>query len=450
MSFHQKLTVLKSAPIKHSSSSDEAKKPPSPRPTLCSVRPLRMPLSSSNSDDEHCNFIRRKMIYSSSPPIPVLVSKSKNPDQMYLDQLHWVEKPWFLNQLTPNHKIGIYPDELIYKVTDPNQVSFAIKVIPKTAIFDNPFLIHQLATQIQLQFGFKNEARSHNICPILSASQDDNNLYICMQWANRGDLCTFLSKLSNHLKKIKNPVEHQNKKLNFASHLIKYWGQIKDTIAFLHQNNIAHLDIKPENVLRDLHNKKTRLLLSDFKFSQNLKYTPVGSSIYIGTDVWLPPEILAIRLGDLPSNSFYDPKAVDYYMLGLLLYRMVMQRYFYNLPIQNEDPHVSTYEQQKKFESLRQSLLQKQIQLFKIGEINQFQHTPQFNDIIFQKSPTLIKIICELLNWNPEKRSEYFNLQLNEDLSRLEKELSSSMPRLSPRFFPSQHIPTAELNKELL
>jgi serine/threonine protein kinase len=85
-------------------------------------------------------------------------------------------------------------------------------------------------------------------------------------------------------------------------------------VSYLHERNISHRDIKPDNILLDFEG---RAKIADFGLSRQivrnrLFETPCGSLEYC------PPEIL------LGGN--YDGKAADIWSLGILLYGMCAGR----------------------------------------------------------------------------------------------------------------------------
>jgi len=85
--------------------------------------------------------------------------------------------------------------------------------------------------------------------------------------------------------------------------------QLIDAISYLHSREIAHLDLKVENLLLD---EDFNLKLIDFDLSQNLGSASVPSK---GTPGYRPPE--------LKSGSCNDFKAVDVYSAAVVLFIMV-------------------------------------------------------------------------------------------------------------------------------
>jgi MAP/microtubule affinity-regulating kinase len=63
-------------------------------------------------------------------------------------------------------------------------------------------------------------------------------------------------------------------------------SQLADTLSYLHSNNIAHRDIKLENILINKNTLKIKLI--DFGFAIKASGHSVRSTL-IGTPCYLPP-----------------------------------------------------------------------------------------------------------------------------------------------------------------
>ena len=93
----------------------------------------------------------------------------------------------------------------------------------------------------------------------------------------------------------------------------KIFSKIVKTMQYIHANNIAHCDIKPENILLD---KNFSPKLSDFGFSQSFKGDEGDYMLYkfSGTDIYCAPETRKAYI-----TGFNGVKH-DIFSLGVLLF----------------------------------------------------------------------------------------------------------------------------------
>ena len=99
--------------------------------------------------------------------------------------------------------------------------------------------------------------------------------------------------------------------------LLKLMNQVMDAVSYLHKANIAHLDIKLENII--LNPKTNVLKLIDFGEAVVFKNNNIPIKFYgqRGTLEYISPEVFL-------SNSFYADK-LDLWSCGILFYNL-----FYN------------------------------------------------------------------------------------------------------------------------
>jgi serine/threonine protein kinase len=150
---------------------------------------------------------------------------------------------------------------------------------------------------------FLREARTQamldhpNILPLLEVGEEDTILYLVMPFYHRGTLNDFLRQRTVPLP----PAEVERVLL-----------QICAALGYAHTRNIAHLDLKPDNIL--LH-EDGRLILSDFGLAHLIKQgrMEAGSSAAWGTPHYMAPEQIRREPG-LRS---------DLYALGIILYQLL-------------------------------------------------------------------------------------------------------------------------------
>lgn len=175
-----------------------------------------------------------------------------------------------------------------------HKIPLACKVVDKSRAppdFLNKFLPRELDIIIKLEHPY--------IIQIHSILQRGPKIFIFMRYAENGDLL-------DYIKKNGPIVEHGSK---------SWFHQMVKGLKYLHSQNIAHRDLKCENILIS---KKMNIKIADFGFARHCIDEQGHHSLsltYCGSAAYAAPEIV--------SGSPYDPKKADVWSLGIILFIML-------------------------------------------------------------------------------------------------------------------------------
>jgi len=127
------------------------------------------------------------------------------------------------------------------------------------------------------------------------AFQTDSKLYLVLEYAPGGDLGNMIAK-----------------KKRFSEDVARiYTCEILLALEALHKQHIIFRDLKPDNVVLDAEG---HALLTDFGLSKEGMNTNISKS-FCGSVAYLAPEML--------QRSGHD-RSVDWYLLGVMLYEMLV------------------------------------------------------------------------------------------------------------------------------
>ena len=135
-----------------------------------------------------------------------------------------------------------------------------------------------------------------NIIHFREVINDNNYLYIVMDYADGGDLSM--------------KIKEQNGKFFPENKILDWFTQVCLAIKHIHDRKILHRDIKSQNIFLM---KNGQIKLGDFGIAKCLNQTIDKAKTYVGTPYYLSPEII--------NSQPYDFKS-DIWSLGVLLYEM--------------------------------------------------------------------------------------------------------------------------------
>lgn len=158
-----------------------------------------------------------------------------------------------------------------------------------------PIHFYQIQNEIEIHMSLQHE----NIIKIHNYWVSNNGVYMVLEYACKGDLFDMLYK-SN--------VEIERRFL-----LEKILCPLVETVKYLHERDIIHFDIKPENIG---FTDKDKLVLLDFGLSQTFSQVISNTKhqCFQYTNDYKAPEY---------SNKYIqNPKAVDVWCIGMLMYEL--------------------------------------------------------------------------------------------------------------------------------
>lgn len=138
-----------------------------------------------------------------------------------------------------------------------------------------------------------------HIIQVHSILQRGPRVFIFMRFADNGDLLEFIKR--------NGPVQEQNAKLWFR--------QMTSGLQYLHKKNIAHRDLKCENILLS---RRFNVKLADFgfaRFCSDIDGNRVLSQTFCGSAAYAAPEVV--------SGIPYNPQLSDVWSLGIILFIML-------------------------------------------------------------------------------------------------------------------------------
>ncbi|XP_051513005.1 serine/threonine-protein kinase ULK3-like [Myxocyprinus asiaticus] len=189
-------------------------------------------------------------------------------------------------------KLGSGTYATVYKAfrkTD-NREAVAVKVVSKKSL--NKTSMENLLTEIEIL----RTVRHPHIVQLKDFQWDSDNIYLILEWCSGGDLSCFI----------------RSRRILPERVARRCLQQIACALQFLHEKNISHLDLKPQNILLSGNTLK----LADFGFAQYMSPWDEQHALR-GSPLYMAPEMVCRR--------HYDAR-VDLWSVGVILYEALFGR----------------------------------------------------------------------------------------------------------------------------
>mmetsp|Transcript_12369 Transcript_12369/g.18759 ORF Transcript_12369/g.18759 Transcript_12369/m.18759 type:complete len:905 (+) Transcript_12369:100-2814(+) len=240
-------------------------------------------------------------------------------------------------------KLGSGSYAHVYKaIHNKTNVEYAIKVISREKI-ESIKLQENLNSEITIMRDYNHM----NIIHLYECFTSNRHIYLVLEYCGGGDLQRYIRSYSRLEERV----------------VRRFLVQLAQGLKFLHQMNIIHRDIKPQNLLMTDTTPQAVLKYADFGFAKNLQEAGMAETL-CGTPLYMAPEIFEMKK--------YDAKA-DLWSVGCVLYEMLVG-----------SPPFKGQNKRELFLNIRLKKL----------------HIP--SDI--SVSPDMLKLLQRLLEINPRKR----------------------------------------------
>ena len=163
---------------------------------------------------------------------------------------------------------------------------YALKVVHLTSV--------NVPDSLQREINCLSLLRHPNLLHLHEVFSDKENVYLVMDLCEGGEL---QSRIAN------SPLPEDDAKVIF--------GQIISAVHYMHTHQVAHRDLKPQNILFTTY---PHIKICDMGFCDYTK-DGVATDTYIGSPCYCSPECLC--------QEKHDPRKADVWSLGVILYSMV-------------------------------------------------------------------------------------------------------------------------------
>lgn len=281
----QAQTLQPVVPQAQAESSDKKEPPAAPQPTPAEKKPTQVPVK--NQDDEK---------KATGPRVPT----KKQPDEVKVPApppTNWILDEKYRKDIKLEYDFGDpigqpgsfgYARRCMKKGTEK---LLAVKVIRKSAFKRKHYVTLRREVEIMATL-----PPHPNVIHFEAAFEDAENIYLVMELCEGGELFDRITKKGQYSERD-------------AAVLCR---QMLSSIAHLHESEIAHCDIKPDNFLFLTKDDDSVIKLIDFGMSRRQEFAEYHTDA-VGTPYYVAPEVL---------DNHYT-KGADIWSLGVVFFIMI-------------------------------------------------------------------------------------------------------------------------------
>ena len=240
--------------------------------------------------------------------------------EQYFNHLFFLENPKnnYENYYKKEEKIGKGTFGIVYKATNKAGEKRAIKIIPKDYNNNTIFNLSDDPYSIYIK-NIINEIDNMIIAEDINNNQNTVKLYEYFEM--KDEFALIMELCDCNLKQFFNEKKQKKEKFN-KNEIYEILSQLNNTFKILDKNNLAHRDIKLENILLKKNGKGQRIWkLMDYGVSKQLFQSEDYFTTFVGTYPFIAPEILK---GKCYKNN------CDLWSIGILIYYLNFQEFPYN------------------------------------------------------------------------------------------------------------------------
>jgi len=175
----------------------------------------------------------------------------------------------------------------------------AVKVLPKSLITEKTAAFFQQEAESAAIL-----AHPH-IIPIYEVGETKEFLFFTMQLVKGNELSYYIRRTQRNIVPSKRFMPIQT--------VVGLMLKVLDALAYAHDNDIVHRDIKPDNVMIENHSK--RPLVTDFGVARVSRTTSKSDRLLLGTPMYMAPEQIL--------SGTVDGRA-DMYSAAVMMLEMLM------------------------------------------------------------------------------------------------------------------------------